>query len=167
MIRIIEHQRGKCSGAQILIKEDKSFDIFEKTSFGYRGRMSDYFYTRKDEQGPIVTACLYGSGDDFTFDDSCGNYKEVNLPTVEISNDGRDWSESEFGVWLPDRKLWVGIRRRSTYGYPMDSISENLTLAAPIEIDINLAHAIYEALNGRMFQDDIAKLDPATIKPRC
>ena len=160
MIKIIEHPRGRSTGDEVLIKDNGPFDRHERYSFGERGRACDHFYTRKDEQGPIVTVHLYGEGDGFDLIDGNGRYREANLPTVQTSDDGREWSEDEFAIWLPDRKLWVGIKRRITYERPGTQYPENLTLVAPIEVDTNLASAIYEAVHGKPFAEEMAKLEP-------
>jgi len=164
MIKIIEHRRGKSTGAEILIGDNTPFNNRERF-FGERGRLCDYFHTRRDDQGPIVTVRLYGDSEEFPLSDHGARYKEIDLPTVQTSDNGKDWSNS-YGIWLPDRQVWVGINRRITCGRPGDQYTELLSLVAPIEIDTNLASAIYEAVHGRRFEDDVAKLDPSTVQPK-
>ncbi len=159
MIQIIEHPRNH-SGYELLIRDDA---IPERQPWGNkptRGKFSNYFHTRGDEQGRLVEVRLYGQGDGFKLNDGNGMYREINLHTVETSYDGKDWSADEAGVWLPDRRLWVGIKRRLTYPYGR----VNMQLTGPFEVDTALAAAIYEAMNGRVFEEDVRKMTPELKK---
>ena len=157
MIKIIEHQRGRSRRNQVLIRDNESYK--EATyRFKNRGRLCDYFHTRRDEQGPIVTVQLYGEGDGFDLTDRNGRYREVNLQTVQTSDGYHGWLNDGFAIWLPDRNLWVGIVR-DVLDFP-----DGVNIISPIKVDTNLASAIYEAVHGKPFVEEMEKLDPTKRK---